>query len=109
MKKIPERENPFAAHFVYTGEHGRIRQRRFCLGFNRSDCSVPLSVLFMSAIVAEFLHIQSKRVNLLKSLRSERAGVEFKQGRILMWIYILATIVMVSGTLFLYFIHPQFS
>ena len=68
-----------------------------------------LSVLFMSAIVAEFLHIQSKRVNLLKSLRSERAGVEFKQGRILMWIYILATIVMVSGTLFLYFIHPQFS
>lgn len=68
-----------------------------------------LSLLFMSAIVAEFLHIQAKRVNLLRALRSERAGEEFKQGRMIMWSYVAVTILMVVVTLYLYFLHPQFS
>ena len=105
MNKIIEGENPFTRHF------GILKKMDAFATVGAASVSIGvvsvcvLSFLFMSAIIAEFLHIQSKRVNLLKALRSERAGEEFKQGRILMWAYIVVTIALVCGTLFLYFVR----
>ncbi|MBM3231603.1 hypothetical protein FJZ28_04755 [Candidatus Peregrinibacteria bacterium] len=65
-----------------------------------------ISVVTMAAVVGEFLHIQHKRINLLRSLNSNRAEAEHKHGRALMWLYIISTAVLTVTAVFLYFIRP---
>ena len=67
-----------------------------------------LSLFIMTAISLEYIHIQRKRMTLLNALESTEGKADLKHGTLLMFVYIVATIIISVAVMLLFVFRPDF-
>ena len=64
-------------------------------------CIHAVSFLLMLAIIFEYIHIHNKRIYLLKELGSSEVAWELLQRKLLIFWYLVFTLILIGSTTFL--------